>query len=125
MKRALHLAATSPCRQKHGCLIVKSNRLLSASTNTFRNHSQYVKAYNHCSFHAEVNAMRRLIPYGRSCRPSIKNATLFIARINNKGEARLSKPCNSCQSMIDSFNIRKIVWTDNLDREAGNWSMNF
>jgi len=98
---ALGVALTSKCRFKHGAVVVKHGRVLSASPNVMKNNPKYVNP-KYCSIHAEVRALRiARFP---------KRATVFVARVNNLGEARLSKPCAGCQSLIDELNC-KVVFT--------------
>lgn len=57
-----------------------------------------------CSVHAEVAAIR-------NARGNVRGATIYVARINNRGEVRYSRPCDKCQMVLDDYGIRKAVWT--------------
>jgi pyrimidine deaminase RibD-like protein len=57
-----------------------------------------------CSVHAEVAAIR-------SAGGRVNGATVYVARINKRGEARYSQPCENCQYQLDSHGVRKVVWT--------------
>lgn len=56
------------------------------------------------SIHAEAAAIRR-------CKGDLTNAILYVCRVNNKGEEKMSKPCDNCQRLIEAAGIRKIVYT--------------
>lgn len=57
------------------------------------------------SLHAEVATLRRC------SKTDLKNAVIYIARINRLGEERNSKPCPACLEEIRKAGIRKIVFT--------------
>jgi pyrimidine deaminase RibD-like protein len=57
-----------------------------------------------CSIHAEVAAIR-------NAGGNVRGATIYVARINNRGETRFSAPCHKCQRVLDDYGIRKAVWT--------------
>ena len=101
LERALGVASTSTCKQRHGAIVVKHGRVLGSGTNRRRNDPRYVD-WRSSSIHAEITAMRRA---GFPTR-----ATIYVARINRIGEARYSKPCANCQEVLDSFKI-KVVHT--------------
>lgn len=105
-KRFLNMAAgvatQSLCRMKHGAVVVKHSKVLGASPNIEKNNPRYV-GWQYASVHAEERALRRAgFP---------KNATVYVARVNNFGQIRLSKPCDACQELIDSLQC-KVVWTE-------------
>ena len=105
-KRYLNMAAgvatQSLCRMKHGAVVVKHSKILGASPNIEKNSPKFV-GWQHASIHAEVRALRRAgFP---------KKATVYVARVNNFGQERLSRPCDTCQELIDSLNC-KVVWTE-------------
>lgn len=101
LKMAAGVALTSTCRFKHGAIVVHHGKVLSTSPNVNKNNPVNVDP-KHCSVHAEVRALRKAgFP---------KKATVYVARVNNYGETRLSKPCEGCMSLIEELNCRS-VWT--------------
>lgn len=91
---------------KHGAVIAKSGRVLATGTNKERNHptivsSEHIKT--HCSVHAEIDAIKRA--------GNTRGATIYIARVNKRGQARMSRPCDSCYQEIIKSGIKKIVYT--------------
>lgn len=91
---------------KHGAVIAKSGRVLSTGVNKDRNHptivsNEHIKS--HCSVHAEIDALKKAT--------NVRGATIYIARVNKKGQPRMSRPCDSCYSEIIRNGIKKIVYT--------------
>jgi deoxycytidylate deaminase len=56
------------------------------------------------SVHAEEAAIARI--------QDLRGAVLYVARINNQGEPRMSKPCDGCQGLIDKSGIKKVIYTN-------------
>lgn len=99
---AAGVALESKCRFRHGAVVVKNGRVLGSAPNLLKNDPRYVD-FHHSSIHAEVAALRRArFP---------RRATVFIARINKVGALRYSKPCPSCQELIDGLQCR-VVYTE-------------
>lgn len=100
------MAEQSSCRMKHGSVIVKGGRVISTGFNKERNHPMYVSSEHiktDCSVHAEIDALKKA--------KDASGATVYVARVNRKGQARDSRPCNRCyKSLIDS-GIKKIIYT--------------
>lgn len=55
------------------------------------------------SEHAEMAALRR-------CKRT-KGATIYVARINSRGQQRMSKPCPKCMRLIKQAGIKRVVYT--------------
>lgn len=105
---ARNLASSSSQRMKHGAVVVKSNRVLSTGVNKFRNHPTIIPEEmikESCSTHAEIDALKKI-------RYDAKNATIYVARVNNQGRDMISRPCNNCYVAIKQSGIKDIVYTD-------------
>lgn len=108
LKLAVNAALSSKERRKHGAVIVKSNRVLSIGVNKFRNHPDIIPEpfiKRACSVHAEVDALKKI---GYDAR----NATIYVARVNNQNQPMMSRPCNNCYTTIKDAGIKNIVYTD-------------
>ena len=95
---------------RHGAVLVKGSSVRSISCNKHR----------HCSFgarfrregrgeatlHAELGAILGIE------RSTTQGSTVYVARINKEGEARISKPCSMCQNAMEFVGIRRVVYTD-------------
>jgi len=95
------------CNQRHGCVIVKSGRVVAAQVNTFRNNpdnmsEDHIKSG--CTVHAERNAIRR-------AGANAEGSTMYIARVNKQGVTRLSRPCNNCYVALMKAGVKEIVYT--------------
>jgi deoxycytidylate deaminase len=103
---AVNVAQSSECRMKHGAVVVRGGSVISVGINKNRNHptvvsSEHIKT--HCSVHAEIDALRKV--------KNAKGATIYVARVNRKGQDRLSRPCDRCHDAIRDAGIRKVVYT--------------
>ncbi len=108
---ARYLATKSVSKQKHGAIVVKGGRVLGTGYNKDRNHPDYVSAEHiktHCSVHAEVEAIR-------DAGWNVKGAVLYVARVNNHGKDRYSKPCDRCAVVIEETEIKKVIYTGSDD----------
>lgn len=56
--------------------------------------------------HAEVAAIRA------ARGTNLKGCTIYVARVNNKNEIRMSKPCPDCMKAIIVAGIRRIIYTN-------------
>ena len=55
------------------------------------------------SVHAEEAALARV--------KDASGSVLYVARVNNQGVTRLSKPCPGCQALISAAGVKRVVWT--------------
>jgi deoxycytidylate deaminase len=91
---------------KHGSVIVKGGRVISTGHNKDRNHPKIVSSEHiktDCSVHAEIDALKRA--------KDANGATVYIARINKRGEARDSRPCKRCYKALLTNGVKKIIYT--------------
>ena len=101
LNMATQIALTSECRMKHGAVVVHHGKVRGRSPNLMKNNPKNVTPIG-CSVHAEVRALRKA---GFPTR-----ATVYVARVNNQGELRYSRPCAGCMSLIEELKC-KAVWT--------------
>ena len=104
---ARYMATKSEARQKHGAVVVKSGRVLGTGYNKDKNHplaisKEHIKS--HASRHAEIEAIR-------DAGWNVKGAVLYVARVNNFGDDRYSKPCPRCAVIIEETEIKKVIYT--------------
>lgn len=91
---------------KHGSVIVKGGRVISTGFNKERSHPRIVSTEHikdHCSVHAEIDAIKKA--------KNVSGATIYVARINKRGEARDSRPCKNCFETIKNNGIKKVIYT--------------
>lgn len=107
LSAARYFASKSKSNKKHGAVIVKSGRVVGTGYNKGRNHPLFISPEHikpHCSQHAEVSALRE-------AKNNADGAILYVARVNNQGQDRNSKPCRLCQEAITKSNIKKVIYT--------------
>ena len=104
---ARYFAEKSEERKKHGAVVVKSGRVVGAGHNKFKNHPDVIPEELikiHCSRHAEEVAIRE-------AGDNARGAILYVARVNNSGLDRNSKPCEECSKLIEKSGIKKVIYT--------------
>jgi deoxycytidylate deaminase len=100
-------ATESDLRKKHGAVVVRGGSVVGVGRNKHRNDPAYLPedvVREHTSYHAEEIAIRQ-------AGENTKGATIYIARVNNQGEDRNSRPCLPCSLLIKEAQIKKIVYT--------------
>lgn len=105
---AKYFAEKSRSKQRHGAIVVKSGRVLGTGYNKNKNNPMQVSPEHiktHCSRHAEIEAIR-------DAGFAVDGAILYVARVNRQGKTLNSKPCNYCQVVIESTQIKKVVYTE-------------
>lgn len=106
IQRALAVASTSTCNQRHGAVVAHGPRVLAVSVNRNRNSPLIcTDPKAEAAFHAEIVALKQLSGIKWS------DVTLYSARIGKAGDARMAKPCPKCQAVIDFLGIGKVVHT--------------
>ena len=107
-------AVNSTCRSKHGAVIVSGGRILSVGINRSRLANSYANWWEDGpapSTHAEVSAIKQ-------CKGvDLSNATIYIARVNRRGDEMMSRPCPRCLEACRAVGIRKLVYTISSEAE--------
>ena len=113
LSAARYFAAKSSARNTHGAVIVKGGRVVGTGYNRNRNHPAIVSPEHiktDCSIHAEESAIR-------DAGYDVRNAIIYIARVNKNGEDRDSRPCPRCLNLIKNSGIKRIIHTTQSGRE--------
>lgn len=107
LEHAKKVASLSTCKFKHGAVVVRGGRVLSVGVNSYRNFPMdfSVMPRDSSSVHAEEAALAVL--GGKDAR----GATMFVARVNNIGEERMSRPCSRCMRRLRKAGIKRIIYT--------------
>lgn len=87
--------------------MARGNRVVSVSANKFRNHPDV--DHENATVHAEVAAMKRA---GRG----LKGSTIYVSRVGQAGETRMSRPCPDCFRAILEAGIKEIVYTNEVGK---------
>lgn len=102
LAKAIDVAKTSRCRYRHGAIVVSNGQVVAMATNKVVQDQS--KGWRKSHVHAEVAA---IVAAGQRANGS----TLYVARVNARGDARDSKPCKKCESYIEKYKIGSVVWT--------------
>jgi len=96
-------------RARMGAVLIKGGRILSSGYNQTR-YSKLSARNQYESIHAEEACIIKLLrkPNGLQM---LAGATIYITRIKKDGSTGLAKPCKTCQDLINSVGIKKIVHT--------------
>lgn len=113
IQKGQRLATDAASRSQHekrvGACVMKKNKVLSVGCNSYKTHPA---SGSYCKYHhAEFDALIGLT------RSDTLGATIFVARLRKDNKLAISKPCKSCQEMIDAMGIKKVVY---VNRE-GKW----
>jgi len=109
------IAESSRERKRHGAVVVKNGNIVGIGFNKYRNNPDQVSPEHiktDCSYHAEFLALRQA---GEKC----KGATLYVARLNSDGLDRYSEPCNNCKQVINTAQIKRVVYTETGEYDVG------
>ncbi len=95
-------------RARIGAVLIKGGRVLASATNQTR-YNKRANA-NWASTHAEEAVIIRVLrkPDGLK---NLAGATLYVTRIKKDGTCGLAKPCSTCQTLINSVGIKKVIHT--------------
>lgn len=103
MNLACKLAEESQEANRHGAVVVLGGSVQSVGINRRTNDPWTHKNLHWLSCHAEMAAIRRA---GRT-----QGATIYVSRINRRGEPRMSRPCAKCMKLIIKSGFKRVVYT--------------
>ena len=113
ISEAIAEASKSAMGYRHGCIIRKRNKIVGRGHNKLICNSRplhYVQKSVR-STHAEMEAI------SVTKKNDLKNAILYVARINKSHHACNSKPCKSCARLINTkfkeYNLTVFYTVDN------------
>lgn len=102
LTEAEKIAQRSRCKYRHGAIVIKNGRIISAGYNKNR-HTPYGDSWRTASFHAEEVALNML-------RPGVAvGATIVVVRLGKSGDKLPSAPCLRCESAISRAKIRRVI----------------
>ena len=118
MDRAMKEAQKSTMEHQLGCVIVKQNEIVAASCNSYADNFKTI-----WSIHAEVAALLQL---RKKPRKYFQDCTMYVVRVGTSHmdfPLKLSKPCESCEKVINEVGIRRVYYSTNDDFEEKNEKM--
>jgi deoxycytidylate deaminase len=104
-------------KSHHAAVIVKGGKVLSIGVNKFKTHTMVIapifrQSESSCgieyvqSMHAEMDAINKV-----SDKRTLRNAKIFVARLDKWGEPAMSCPCYLCQYYIKKYGIKRMIYT--------------
>ena len=99
---------------KHGAVLVKGGSVLSASFNKDK-YSSFGARFRdpnngHATHHAELGCVLAVD------KSKISGATMYVVRINNHGEFRLSKPCPMCHQILKHCGVKRVIYSTSEEK---------
>lgn len=109
---AIQIAASSPSRYRIGAVLLKKNKVISTAVNLEKKSHPFqakiakkVGMVPKIYLHAEVHALIR-------ARCDVD--TIVVARLDKRGQLKLSRPCACCSFALQEAGITKVYYsTDN------------
>jgi deoxycytidylate deaminase len=94
---------------RHGALLVKGGSVLNASSNksnfcSFGNRFREPNTGS-ATLHAELGTILGLD------RSSTQGTDVYVVRVNNNGEYRMSKPCPMCESAMRHCGVSRVFYS--------------
>lgn len=111
LKQASRIAAESDVHKyKLGAVIERGGRVLAVGVNSYRTYGRHYRETDDFpprsvwTYHAEEAALKAV---GMEA----NGATLYVSRVNKRGDVRMAKPCKDCMELIKKAGIKRIVYT--------------
>jgi len=96
---------------RHGAVLVKGGSVIRSAYNKddFTSFADRFRPQGcgPATRHAETECVSGL------SKEQTTGADIFVCRINNQGEFRMSKPCKMCHSIMKSAGIKRVFYTTN------------
>ena len=90
-------------RACHGAVLVRGGNIINAGHNKW-SYSSFGKRFRHrdrgvSTLHAELD------------RSTTQGADIYVVRINNQGNFKMSKPCSRCETALKHVGIKRVYYT--------------
>ena len=115
LKRAVETAhAICPTNWKnvnnsHVAFLVKKNKIVKIGWNRKRTHPEISKHPYHDGYvgtHAELDVILK------SGLEDLNDHSMIVLRVDRKGRLANSKPCPGCLSLLKSYNVEEVFYSD-------------
>lgn len=95
-------------RLRHFSFILRRNKILSFGWNQKKTHTlAWQNDYKYMFIHSELAAIKNF-PGPPSM---LADCVLVNTRIGLCGDVLISKPCRTCQRMIEAFDFKQVIYT--------------
>lgn len=97
-----------PARHSVCAIIARKNKVLAIGINSYRTHPK--SKTRESMTHAELSAIN-------ACdKDDLDGADMIVVRVRRTGMPGLSKPCASCDELIKSSGIKRVIWSVSTDQ---------
>ena len=101
---AIKQSKKSSYKIKVGSVVVRKNKIVGKGFNIVCSNGND----RYTGIHAEISAINHTTARLR------QNATVIVARVSNTGKLGMSKPCESCETILRKLGIKR-VWYSTAD----------
>lgn len=116
IKQAFQIPHESNKQRLYAVITDKKGNIISEGSNTYSKshpiqfyYAEKVGRGNAIFLHAEMNAIVRIIRSTNRRKPH----SIYVARVNCKGEPVMAKPCEICEMAIEEAGIENVYYTTN------------
>jgi tRNA(Arg) A34 adenosine deaminase TadA len=110
---AKRISYQSGYSHRHGAVLIKGASIINVSCNKNKFSSFATrftkKEKEFVTVHAELGSILNVE------RTHTEGATVYVVRVNNQDELRLSKPCPMCEEAMRFVGIKKVVYSTSED----------
>lgn len=85
-----------------GAVLTRGSTFLSSAPNKLRN-PPWINHF-HSTRHAEMEALRKSLN-------GTRGSTIYVARTDKEGKARMARPCPKCMYGLYEAGVREVVYT--------------
>jgi hypothetical protein len=116
---AIRHSRLSDAVQKHGSVLVLG------TSQTFMGYNHYCGGVSlgYATIHSEAHAIKNFLTWCRMRRVSdveirrkLKHASIITVRVCRKGIVKYAPPCSECAKILDKYEIKRVIYSD----ESGN-----
>jgi deoxycytidylate deaminase len=104
-KHASNISRYSQYKFKLGAVLFKGSKILSTGFNTNKTHPKVMKYFKYGRVHAEFDCLLHADP------DDIAGSSIYVLRMNKKGETVIAKPCPMCARMMKEFGVVEAFWS--------------
>ena len=108
-RKTYEAATSSKCPEfKHAACVFKGKRIFGIGRNVqYKTHPSGSGPY--CTMHAEVAAITQAKNFFWP-EKDLSGLSIFVMRVNKRGEIKFSKPCEDCMRLIRQYGLSP-YWT--------------
>jgi deoxycytidylate deaminase len=107
---------------RHGAILVKGGKIIAFGVNSAKNHPMAFEPIlrgksnrdiaNVLTLHAEMNCFRSI-----KNKENINGSIMYVGRLSQDKNERMSCPCESCQYYLQMYGVRKVVYSTGNENE--------